>query len=256
MEPPPTKMQMQEAQTGIFAVPVAMGYPTEARRAHGSGAVVSFSTWRRLEARNYKLAACRNHLKPGLEAALQDMGTRCPHGHAAQNQPNFPASCTGRHRTGRGFRSRSPEKGAERAPGGGLSWKRELCPYPAAGLGTRRSHHGLTAWLQGAGTAAPASPAPALSPKLHLELSSPLPPRRWSAQTLLPGPPRVKHEPRASAPQSWHCLTRGDTNRWNEPLEGGGHHKNEVTALYSPPKIQLWAEETRIGGQTRCASTP
>lgn len=25
VEPPPTKMQMQEAQTGIFAVPVAMG---------------------------------------------------------------------------------------------------------------------------------------------------------------------------------------------------------------------------------------
>lgn len=25
MEPPPTKMEMQEAQTGIFAVPVAMG---------------------------------------------------------------------------------------------------------------------------------------------------------------------------------------------------------------------------------------
>lgn len=25
MEPPPTKMEMQEAQTGIFAVPAAMG---------------------------------------------------------------------------------------------------------------------------------------------------------------------------------------------------------------------------------------
>lgn len=36
-QPLPTNMEMQEARTGIFPVPVAMGHPTEGRRAHGVG---------------------------------------------------------------------------------------------------------------------------------------------------------------------------------------------------------------------------
>lgn len=142
-----------------FCSPRGNGHPTEARRAHGSGAVVSFSTWRRLEARNYKLAACRNHLKPGLEAALQDMGTRCPHGHTAQNQPNFPASCTRRHRTGRGFRSRSPE-GRREGSRGWSQLEKGALTLPSCWLGNKKvspRSHCLATRRRDSGTGQPSS---------------------------------------------------------------------------------------------------